>query len=155
MASLPSVSFFTYPLTMRVDGAPQMTSQPVSSIFLLFSTALWDLANSRPVHSLMLSSHFFLCMPCRLLPFTVPCNWFWPDLMNRRYVHTTLVCVSLRWPRGPRVVRLPAGSWLGFWLTRRTKHGLKARKYYIALRYISGIVVLFSPCPVYSMTGIS
>ena len=35
--------------------------------FSLFSTALWDLANSRPVHSLMLSSHLFLCLPC-LLP---------------------------------------------------------------------------------------
>ena len=29
----------------------------------LFSTALWDLANSRPVHFLMLSSHLFLCLP--------------------------------------------------------------------------------------------
>ena len=36
-----------------------------------FSTALWDLANSRPFHSLMLSSHLFLCL---LLPFTVPCK---------------------------------------------------------------------------------
>ena len=43
-----------YPLTARVVGASQMISQPVSSIFP-FSTALWDLANSRPVHSLMLS----------------------------------------------------------------------------------------------------
>ena len=41
--------------------------------FPLFSTALWDLANSRPVHSLMLSSHLFLCLPCLLPPFTVPC----------------------------------------------------------------------------------
>ena len=36
--------------------------------FSLFSTALLDLANSRPVHSLMLSSHRFLCLPCLLLP---------------------------------------------------------------------------------------
>ena len=42
--------------------------------FSLFSTALWDLANSRPVHSLMLSSHLFLCLPCLLSPFTVPCK---------------------------------------------------------------------------------
>ena len=42
--------------------------------FSLFSTALWDLPNSRPVHSLMLSSHFFLCPPCLLPPFTVPCK---------------------------------------------------------------------------------
>ena len=52
-----------YPLTAKVIGAPQMISQPVSSIFSLFSTALWDLTNSRPVHSLMLSSHLFLCPP--------------------------------------------------------------------------------------------
>ena len=42
--------------------------------FTLFSTALWDLPNSRPVHSLMLSSHLFLCPPCRLPPFSVPCK---------------------------------------------------------------------------------
>ena len=42
--------------------------------FSLFSAALWDLANSRPVHSLMLSSNLFLCLPCFLLPFTVPCK---------------------------------------------------------------------------------
>ena len=42
--------------------------------FSLFSTALWDLPNSRPVNSLMLSSNLFLCPPCRLPPFTVPCK---------------------------------------------------------------------------------
>ena len=42
--------------------------------FSLFSTALWDLANSKTVHSLMLSSHLFLCLPCLLHPFTVPCK---------------------------------------------------------------------------------
>ena len=42
--------------------------------FSLFSTALWDLPNSRPVHSLMLSSRLFLCLPCLLPPFTVPCK---------------------------------------------------------------------------------
>ena len=35
--------------------------------FSPFSTALWDLPNSRPVHSLMLSSHLFLCPPCLAL----------------------------------------------------------------------------------------
>ena len=42
--------------------------------FSLFSTALWDLVNSRHVHSLMLSSHFFLCLPRLLPPFTVLCK---------------------------------------------------------------------------------
>ena len=44
------------PLTAKVVGAPQMILQPVFSIFSLFCTALWDLANTRPAHSLMLSS---------------------------------------------------------------------------------------------------
>ena len=40
--------------------------------FSLFSTALRDLVNSRPVHFLMLSSHLFLCLPYLLPLFTVP-----------------------------------------------------------------------------------
>ena len=42
--------------------------------FSLFCTALWDLPNSRPVYSLMLSSHLLLCPLCLLPPFTVPCK---------------------------------------------------------------------------------
>ena len=42
--------------------------------FSLFSTALWDVANSRPVHFLLLSSHLFFCLSCLLLPFSVPCK---------------------------------------------------------------------------------
>ena len=64
-----------YPLTARVVGAPQMIqmiSQPGSSIFSLFSTALWDSVNSRPVRYLVLSSYLFLCLPCLLPPLSVP-----------------------------------------------------------------------------------
>ena len=42
-------------------------------LLLLFSTAFWNLANSRPVHSLVLPSYLFFCMPCLLPPFAVPC----------------------------------------------------------------------------------
>ena len=42
--------------------------------FFLFSTVLWDLANSQPVHFLLLFSHLFFCLPCLLPPFTVPCK---------------------------------------------------------------------------------
>ena len=49
---------FIYPLIARVVGAPQMISQPVFFHFSLLSTAVWDLPNSRPVYSLMLSSPF-------------------------------------------------------------------------------------------------
>ena len=48
------------------------TTDDFATCFLyisLFSTAVLDLANSRPVHSLMLSSHLFLCLPCLLPPF--------------------------------------------------------------------------------------
>ena len=62
----------TYSLTTGVAGAPQTTSQPVSSIFP-FYTALWNLTNSRPVHSMM-SFHLFSCLSCLLPPFNVPCN---------------------------------------------------------------------------------
>ena len=81
--------------------------------FSLFNTALWDLPNSRPVHSLMLSSHLFLCPPCLLPPFTVPCKMVWPDLMNGKHDHTTAVRVFLRSSGDLHVVQLPAGSWHG------------------------------------------
>ena len=42
--------------------------------FSRFSTAFWGLPNFRPVHSLILSSHLFFCLPCFLSPFTVPCK---------------------------------------------------------------------------------
>ena len=42
--------------------------------FSLFCTALWDLANCGLVHSLMLSSHLSLCLPCLLPPPNVLCK---------------------------------------------------------------------------------
>ena len=101
--------------------------------FSLVSTALWDLANSRPVHSLMLSSHLFFCQPVFFPLSLCPARWFWPDLTSGRHAHTTSVCVCLqlslihiseptrhdhitavciflRWSGGLCVVRLPAGS---------------------------------------------
>ena len=62
------------PLTARVVGAPQMISQPVSSILPYSPLPPWDLANYRTVYSLMLSSHLFLCLHCLLPPFTVLCK---------------------------------------------------------------------------------
>ena len=58
-------------LTERVVGAPQMTSQPVLPIFflLLFSTTLWDLANSSPVHFLQVVSPLLLLSVLSSSPF--------------------------------------------------------------------------------------
>ena len=36
------------------------------------------------------------CLPIVLCPFTVPFKMVWPDLMNGRHNHTTVVCVSLQ-----------------------------------------------------------
>ena len=55
------------------DGGRWGTTDDFTTSFLhfsLFSTALWDLANSRPVHSLMLPSHLLFCLPRLLPPFT-------------------------------------------------------------------------------------
>ena len=111
------------PLSARVVGAPQMVLQPVLSIFPLFSTALWDFPKSRPVRSLMLSSHLFLCFVFFTLSLCLA-RWFWPDLVNRKHDHTTAVCVSLQSSVGLRVVQLPAGSWHGL---PRWYHGLCMR----------------------------
>ena len=47
----------------------------------MFSTALWDLPNSRPVHSLMLSSQlFFVCLVFFPLSLCLAI-WFWPGLI--------------------------------------------------------------------------
>ena len=60
--------------------------------FSLFSIALWDLVNPRP-HFLMLSSHLFLCLPCLLPPFIVPCKMVLarPDERETRPYHCSFV----------------------------------------------------------------
>ena len=66
----------------------------------LFSSAPWDLAISRPLHSLMFSFHFFLCLPCLLPPFTVPCEMVLarPDERETWPYHCSLrLFTMLRW----------------------------------------------------------
>ena len=97
-------------------GGRWSTTDDLTTSFLhfsLFPTALWHLANTRSVHSLMLSSHLFLCLPWFLSLSLCLARWFWTDLMNGKHDHTSAVCISLRWSGGLRVVQLPAGSWHG------------------------------------------
>ena len=100
-------------LSLNREGRWGTTDEFATSFlhFSLFSTALWDLPKSRPVHSLM-SSYLFFCLPCLRPPALCLARWFLPDLMNGRHVHTSAVCVSLRCSI-LRVVRLPVGSWHG------------------------------------------
>ena len=60
----------------------------------LSSAALKESPNPIPVHSLMLSSHLFFCLPLLLAPFTVPCRIvfampedleMWPYHLNFRF----------------------------------------------------------------------
>ena len=102
-------------LSLNREG-PWGTTDDFATSFLHFflsSIALWDLPNSRLVHFLMLSSHLFLCLPCLLSPFTVPCKMVLTRPDERKHDHTTAVCVSLQPSRGLHVVQLPAGSWHG------------------------------------------
>ena len=104
---------FTYPLIAVVIGALEVTPQPAYSIFPCspLSSGTWRilclsipwcyLPTSFPVHLV-----FFPLSLCLAW-------WLWPDLMNRRYIHTTSVCISLWSSGGHRVVQLPAGSWHG------------------------------------------
>ena len=67
------------------------TTDNITTSFSIFSTALWNLVNSRPVHSLM-SSHLFFCLPCLLPPFTVPYKMVLarPDERETRPYHRSL-----------------------------------------------------------------
>ena len=98
----------SFHLFLNRDGRWDTTDDFATSFLhlSLFSTALWDLPNSRPVHSLMLSSHLFLCLPCLLPPPPLSlclARWFWPDLMNVTHDHTNADCTeSPKRPRQPR-----------------------------------------------------
>ena len=109
--TISDLIIITYPLTAMVAVVPKMIWQPVSSIFPcspLPSGTCRTPGLSIPWCCLLTSSFvrlvFFPLSLCLV-------RWFWPDLMNGRHVHTTAVCISLRWSGSLRVVRLPAGSW--------------------------------------------
>ena len=62
-------------LVIKGDGHRGTTDEFTTIPFhlVLFSVALVELTNSFPVHSLILSSHLFLCLPL-FFPFFVPCR---------------------------------------------------------------------------------
>ena len=67
-------SILFYPITL--EGRQSTTDEFATIPFHLdlFSAALVELAKSIPVHSLILSSHLFFCLPLFLFAFTVPCR---------------------------------------------------------------------------------
>ena len=104
-----------YPLTARVVGAPEIISQPVSSISPCspLPSGTWRTPGlSIPWCCLPTSS--FVCLVFFPLSLCLA-KWFWPDLMNGRHDNT-----SAGLSGGLRVVRLPAGSWQDFSSLRQT-----------------------------------
>ena len=84
-----------YPITL--EGCRSTTDEFATIPFHLdlFSAALVELAKSIPVHSLILSSHLFFCLPLFLFPFTVPCRIVfakpedietWPNHLSFRFL---------------------------------------------------------------------
>ena len=68
------ISIIFYPITLegRRGTTDEFTTIPFH--FVRFSAALVELAKSIPVHSLIMSSHLFFCLPLFLFPLTVPCR---------------------------------------------------------------------------------
>ena len=88
-------SILFYPITL--GGRRGTTDEFATTPFHLdlFSAALVELAKSIPVHSLILSSHLFFCLPLFLFPFTVPCRIVfakpedletWPNHLSFRFL---------------------------------------------------------------------
>ena len=88
-------SILFYPITL--EGRRGTTDEFATTPFHLdlFSAALVELAKSIPVHSLILSSHLFFCLPLFLFPFTVPCRIVfakaedletWPNHLSFRFL---------------------------------------------------------------------
>ena len=65
-------SIIFYPITLEGRRGTTDEFAKISFHLVLFSAALVELAKSIPVHSLILSSHLFFCLPLFLYPFTVP-----------------------------------------------------------------------------------
>ena len=94
-----SIYFLFYPITLE---GRRGTTDEFATVFPscpVFSCPSWaalvELAKSIPVHSLILSSHLFFCLPLFLFPFTVPCRIVfakpedletWPNHLSFRFL---------------------------------------------------------------------
>ena len=112
----------------------------------LFSTALWDLLNSRPVHSLLLSSHLFLCPPCLLPPFIVPCKMVLarPDERETSPYHCSLRLLT--------IVRRsscgPIACWILAWTSSLVTWSLYEMRSILRQHLISMACILLWSCAV-------
>ena len=94
LVQAPPYSILFYPITL--EGHRGTTDECATIPFHdLFSAALVKLAKPIIVHSLILSSHLFFCLPLFLVPFTVPCRIVfakpedietWPNHLSFRFL---------------------------------------------------------------------
>ena len=84
-----------YPITLERRRGTTDEFATIPFHLDLFSDALVELAKFIPVHSLILSSHLFFCLPLLLFPFTVPCRIVvakpedlgtWPNHLSFRFL---------------------------------------------------------------------
>ena len=87
--------FLFYPITLEGHRGTTDEFTTIPFHLDLFSAALVELAKSIPVHSLILSSHLFFCLPLFLFPFSVPCRIVfakpedletWPNHLSFRFL---------------------------------------------------------------------
>ena len=80
----------------------------------LSSAALRESPNPIPVHSLMLSSHLFFCLPLLLAPFTVPCRivFAMPEDLEMWPYHLSIRFFTM--------VRRSSCTPIAFWILLRT-----------------------------------
>ena len=90
-----TVTILFCPITLEGRWGTTDEFATILSHLVLFSAVLVELAKSIPVHSLILSSHLFLCLPLFLFPFTVPCRIVlarpedletWPNHLSFRFL---------------------------------------------------------------------
>ena len=104
-----SSSILFYPVTLEVRRGTTDEFARIPFHLVLFSAALVELATSIPVQSLILSTHFFFCLPLFLFPFTVPCSIVfakpedletWPNHLSFRFLTGSGVRHILKWLLG-------------------------------------------------------
>ena len=88
-------SILFYPITLEVRRGTTDEFATIPFCLVLFTVTLSELAKSIPVHSLILSSHLFCCLPLLLFPFTVPYRTVfakpedletWPNHLSFRFL---------------------------------------------------------------------
>ena len=80
-------------LKVMVIGAPDEFAT-IPFHLVMFSAALLEVTKSIPVHSLILSSHLFFCLPLILFPFIVLCRIVFAKPEDLEMWPNTLVSAS-------------------------------------------------------------